>query len=217
MPLHAITVEPEQAARHCIIWLHGLGAGPEDFVPLAKQLKRPDEAAVRFIYPAAPERAVTVNAGYFMPAWYDILAFSPQRKINQQHLEQVSQEISQLIEQQLAQGIPSKNIILAGFSQGGAVAYHCALNLEHVLGGVLCMSTYLINESLPKQHFQANTPILIQHGRQDDVVAPSLGEQAYQQLSVLGYQVEFSLFDMAHSVSPSQIKAIKAWIGARLN
>ncbi|MDO6766171.1 alpha/beta hydrolase [Agarivorans sp. 1_MG-2023] len=209
---NAITVEPQQPARHCVIWLHGLGAGPEDFVPLAKQLKLPADAAVRFIFPAAPTRSVTVNAGYFMPAWYDILAFTPERQINHSHLDEVSEQIEQVIQQQVTLGIASENIFIAGFSQGGAVAYQCALNYPNSLGGLLCMSTYLLAESLPTTALQTNTPVLIQHGRQDDVVALNLGQQAFNQLQAQHYQVEFQQFDMAHSVSPSQVKAISAWL-----
>ncbi|WP_427982074.1 alpha/beta hydrolase [Agarivorans sp.] len=215
--LSAICVEPESPARYCIICLHGLGAGAEDLLPLAKQLKLNQHATVRFIFPSAPERPVSANGGYFMPAWYDILAFSPQRQINLQHLNQVSAQVSQLVEQQMAQGIASENIILMGFSQGGAVAYHCALNTTKPLGGLVCMSTYLLPQSLPKQPWQLNTPILIQHGQQDDVVAPSLGQQAAEQLKALGYHTEFESFTMAHTISLSQIKALSLWLNQRLS
>ncbi|MGY5451210.1 alpha/beta hydrolase [Agarivorans sp. MS3-6] len=215
--MHALTIEPDNAASHCIIWLHGLGAGPEDFAPLAKQLKFAPAISVRFIFPAAPERAVTVNAGYSMPAWYDILAFSPQRLINQQHLQQVSQQVQALIRQQIEQGISSENIVVAGFSQGGAVAYHSALNFEQALGGLLCMSTYLLPESFPDNRQQAQLDILIQHGQQDDVVEPLLADQAYQQLKSQGYSVNLEYFSMAHSVSPSQIKSINQWLNQQFS
>lgn len=215
--LSAICVEPESPAQYCIICLHGLGAGAEDLLPLAKQLKVDQHAALRFIFPSAPERSVTANGGYLMPAWYDILAFSPQRQINSQHLNEVSEQVSQLIEQQIAQGISSENIILMGFSQGGAVAYHCALNTSQQLSGLVCMSTYLLPQSLPEQPWQINTPILIQHGLQDDVVPPSLGQQAAEQLQALGYHTEFASFAMAHSISLSQIKALSLWLNQRFS
>lgn len=215
--MHALTVEPENTASHCIIWLHGLGAGPEDFVPLAKQLKFDASISVRFIFPAAPQRAVTVNAGYIMPAWYDILAFSPQRLVNQQHLQQVSLQVQALIRQQIEQGITSENIIVAGFSQGGAVAYHSALNFEQALGGLLCMSTYLLAESFPDNQQQAKLDILIQHGQQDDVVEPILAEQAYRRLKAQYYSVNLEYFTMAHSVSPSQIKSINRWLNKQFS
>lgn len=215
--LSAICVEPENPARYCVICLHGLGASAEDLLPLAKQLKLNQQASVRFIFPSAPQRSVSANAGYLMPAWYDILAFSPQRQINLQHLNQVSEQVAQLIEQQIAEGLGSENIILMGFSQGGAVAYHCALNTPQPLGGLVCMSTYLLPQSLPEQPWQLNTPILIQHGQQDDVVAPSLGLQAAEQLKALGYQTEFASFSMAHTISLSQIKALSLWLNQRFS
>ncbi|WP_432464123.1 alpha/beta hydrolase [Agarivorans sp. QJM3NY_33] len=211
-----ITIEPPHPATHCLIWLHGLGAGPEDFAPLAKHFKFSESIALRYIFPAAPLRTLTVHQGYQLTAWYDILAMQPQRIINQQHLQEVSQQLQLLIEQQMNQGIASQNIVIAGFSQGGAVAYQLALNFPQALGGLLCMSTYLLPASLPSTQQQTNLDILIQHGRQDDVVVPALGEQAHQQLLQQQYNATLEYYEMAHSVSPSQIKAINQWLTQRL-
>lgn len=199
-----------------VIWLHGLGADGEDFVPLLPELALPDSLAVRFIFPNAPVMPVTINGGYLMPAWYDILAMNLERQVDELQLRQSASYVHQLIAREIAQGIPAERIIIAGFSQGGAVAYEAALSFAQPLGGLLVLSSYLA--AAETQTFAtANLalPILIQHGRQDGVVSELLGQRAYSLLKQKGYSVEYQSFAMEHTLCVQQVEAISTWLQAR--
>ena len=184
-----IELNPATPATATVIWLHGLGASGDDFVPIIPELDLPKELAVRFIFPHAPERAVTVNGGYIMPAWYDITAMNIDREIDEQQLLASSAAIALFIDREIARGIASERIILAGFSQGGAVAYQTALTYPKPLGGLLTLSTYFAtHKTIAISPANQQLVIAIFHGIYDSVVNELLGSQALQTLRALGYQ-----------------------------
>jgi len=214
-PLRCEVVEPTQTATACVIWLHGLGANGHDFVPVIPHLKLPQDLAVRFIFPHAPEIPVTCNGGYIMPAWYDILALTEIRDINLEHLQQARSAINTLIQQQLDQGISADRIILIGFSQGGAVAYHTALQYPQKLAGLIALSTYLPNpEALDVKALTANQNIGIHiaHGDFDDMVTENAARGALKWLQDNEYAVDWSQYPMGHEVCIPEIRQIGQWI-----
>lgn len=214
-PLRCEIIEPKQPANACVIWLHGLGASGHDFVPVPPHLKLKQEAAVRFIFPHAPEIPVTCNSGYIMPAWYDILALTEIRQINLQHIEQARQAINQLIQEQIDQGIAADRIILVGFSQGGAVAYYTALQFPHKLAGLIALSTYLPNpETLSESARSTNQSIDIHiaHGDYDEMVTENAARAALTWLQDNGYKADWSHYPMGHEVCISEIRQIGQWI-----
>lgn len=195
-----------------VIWLHGLGASGYDFAPIIPELRLPEDLSVRFIFPHAPEIPVTVNGGMVMPAWYDILEMQIDRKVDTAQLLTSSQAIDYFISDQIEKGIDSRRIIIAGFSQGGAVAYQTCLSSSRPLGGLLAMSTYFATAGSIDLH-QANKeiPIEIQHGSFDPVVPEALGQSAWQGLDEAGYAVNYRSYPMEHAVCPQQILDISAW------
>lgn len=211
-------LEPEQNADACVIWLHGLGASYQDFVPVVPHLKLPNHQRIRFLFPQAPSISVTCNGGIEMPAWYDILALTEIRKINQAHLDQTRQQIIRLIHQQVKNGIPASRIVLIGFSQGGAVAYHTALHYLEPLAGLIALSTYLPNpDTLPETPIHSALPIRIAHGLQDDVVTTRASQLAHSWLIDQGFQdVSWSPYSMAHELCLPEIRDIGKWIHAIL-
>ncbi len=213
-----LILQPNQPADACVIWLHGLGADRYDFLPVAEALKQ-THPTTRFILPQAPTRAVTVNAGYEMPSWYDIRAMSPARSIDEAQLEGSAQHVLDLIEDQMKAGIQASRIFLAGFSQGGAVVYHAAyLMCAHTLGGVIACSTYAptFAEDVKLSAPQAATPALCLHGTQDTVVGHSMGRAAYKHLADWNVTVTWLEYPMGHEVLPKEINDIGAWLALRL-
>lgn len=201
--------------EHAIIWLHGLGATANDFPPIVPHLDLDASRAIRFIFPQAPDRPITINGGYVMPGWYDIRGLDLASKEDREGIEQSYALIERLIEEQVEQGVPANNIILAGFSQGGAVSYYSATRTQHQLAGVLALSTYLVFlDQTEKEQSKKNlaTPVFASHGTQDQVVPLTLGQQSVEYLQGLGYSVDWKTYPMAHEVSLPQIKAIGAWI-----
>ncbi len=222
MPPQLKTIEINTALvpTHAIIWLHGLGANANDFVDIIPLLGLPATAAVKFIFPNAPQIPVTVNAGYVMPAWYDILEMNTLgRKVDRAGIDQSVAQITQLIAQQNKQGIATHNIFLAGFSQGGAIDYQAALTYPERLAGVIALSTYIPDPNLLQQKFkpvQQLLPVFVAHGLYDDVVAPKLGEQAYQLVKQLGCDASWHSYTMAHNVCAEQISDIGQWLTEHL-
>lgn len=214
-PLPCVIVEHNpnhQPIRHSVIWLHGLGASGHDFEPVVPELGLGD-MAVRFIFPHAPSIPVTVNGGYVMPAWYDIFEMSLDRKVDVAQIESSARAVDVLIEQEMALGVPSQNIVIAGFSQGGAVAYHHALTTKHRLAGLLALSTYFATQNqLDNIAVNHDIKVKIDHGDYDDVVPKVLGINAQTALQNLGLKPTFSSYPMAHQVCLAQIQAIGAWI-----
>ncbi|HVK99922.1 MAG TPA: alpha/beta fold hydrolase [Dongiaceae bacterium] len=218
--LRAEVLEPVQPATASVIWLHGLGASGDDFVPVVPHLKLADDLSVRFIFPHAPEMPVTCNGGYIMPAWYDILALSEIRDVNVQDLQTGCDWINAIVCQQIAAGIAPERIVVMGFSQGGAVAYHTTLSFPQKLAGLIALSTYLPAPSLlTPQKRQANQtlPVRIAHGDFDDVVTERAGRLALQWLQEQGYDVQWKQYPMAHEVCISEIRQIGEWLTEMLN
>lgn len=218
--LEAVVVEHNPSQKkidRAVIWLHGLGASGHDFEPVVPQLGLANDMAVRFVFPHAPKRAVTVNGGMVMPAWYDILEMSLERKVDVAQIEESSQQIQDLIRREIEQGVAPEHIVIAGFSQGGAVAYHVALSYSKRLAGLMALSTYLAtNDTINYSTSNEDIPILIEHGSHDPVVPVILGEQAHQLLSAKGYHVEYNTYPMAHQVCMPQIQNIGKWLNTVL-
>ena len=215
MSLDIIKHEPQQPADAVIIWLHGLGASGDDFVPMTEHLQFPD-ANIRFLFPNAPKLPVTINQGMVMPAWYDITDISIDRTIDSAQLRASAAEIHAIIDEQIKQGIDSQRIIIAGFSQGGAVGYEAALTYPKMLGGLMAHSTYFATAN-DIQLSEANNqlPLLIQHGTQDPVVPESLGRKAQEDLTSRHYPVTYQTYPMPHSLCLEQVQAMKKWLAER--
>ncbi len=213
-----LILDPPHTADACVIWLHGLGADRYDFQPVAEALLE-QLPSTRFVLPQAPTRAVTINGGWAMPSWYDILAMSPARAIDQQQLEDSAEQVQALIETQRDSGIDAQRIFLAGFSQGGAVVLHCAfLRWQGPLGGVLALSTYAptFADEIQLSGEKRQLPVLCLHGRFDDVVPNTLGRAAHDYLEGRGVPVTWRDYPMGHEVIPAQIAEIGAWLQQRL-
>ena len=219
--LETITINTASNPTHAIIWLHGLGANAHDFVDIIPLLNLPQSKAIKFIFPNAPQIAVTVNAGYVMPAWYDILEMNALgRKVDHTGIVNSVAQIAELVKQQNVLGIPSNRIFLAGFSQGGAIAYQTALTYSERLAGVIALSTYIPDLTQLEQAFnpvQMQLPVFVAHGLYDDVVVPTLGKQAYNLVTRLGCAAEWHDYPMAHNVCPEQIADIGQWLTEQLS
>ena len=212
-----ITLESGKHPQHSIIWLHGLGADGEDFVPIADELKLP--VAVRYIFPHAPQRAVTINGGLVMRAWYDIASQRIDAQQDAAGIRTSQIAVEALIEQEISRGISPGNIFLAGFSQGGAIALHTALHRNAPLGGVLALSTYLpLMESAAAEGLASTTatPIFMAHGRGDPVIPHALGVISRDALRKFGYAVEWHEYAMQHSVCEEELRDIGDWLGKRM-
>ena len=216
-------IEVDSAANPsvAVIWMHGLGADGSDFEPIVPELGLADVPAVRFIFPNAPYRPVTCNGGYRMRAWYDILALDASgRRLDADGLFENRAALRALIAREQARGIPARRILIAGFSQGGALAYATALTHPEPLGGLIALSTYLpIPERLAPEFTAANAdlPLFIAHGAQDDVVPPQLGRAAYDQLAEAGYLADWRLYrHLPHAVDRELLRDLGAWIAQQL-
>ena len=213
-----LIIQPAKPADACVIWLHGLGADRYDFLPVAEALQETLQST-RFVLPQAPTRAVTINGGYEMPSWYDILAMSPARSISREQLDESAKMVTDLIEQQKASGVDPSRIFLAGFSQGGAVVLHAAfLKWQGALGGVLALSTYAptFSDELELSASQQRIPALCLHGQYDEVVQNAMGRSAYEHLQQRGVTVTWQEYPMGHEVLPQEIRDIGTWLSARL-
>lgn len=215
--LSHITLETGKSPQHSIIWLHGLGADGEDFVPIAEEMDLP--VAVRYLFPHAPKRPVTINGGFVMRAWYDIAAAAIDARQDAAGIRAAQAAIETLIAQEMQRGSAAKNIYLAGFSQGGAIALHTGLRHAQRLGGIIALSTYLpLAETLAHEASAAaqSTPIFMAHGRSDAVVPYALGRASAEKLSALGYQPEWHEYAMQHSVCMEEVRDVAAWLTHRL-
>ena len=199
-----------------VIWLHGLGADGYDFEPVAKQLLKPDALPnVRFILPHAPDMAVTRNNGYVMPAWYDIYGVIPVREEDEAGIKMSQAYIDALIQAEISRGISSDRIVLAGFSQGGAIALHTALRYPHKLAGILALSTYLpLHAKLSAEAHTANKniPIFMAHGIFDDVISLEMSKVSRDLLQNSGFSVNWHEYRMAHSVCAEEIIDIESFL-----
>ncbi len=214
--LKYIEVETQANPTASVIWLHGLGASGNDFEPVVPEMHLP--MGVRFIFPHAPNRTVTVNGGMVMPAWYDIISINIDRVIDTEQIMESAQQIGELIEQEISRGIPSERIFIAGFSQGGAVAYEAALSYPKPLGGVIALSTYFATHKTIAWHdANRNTPLFIGHGTYDNVVIETLGQQAVELLQGEDYSVEYATYPILHSVCMEEITDISTWLQKQLS
>jgi len=215
-----IEVDTGPNPEFAVILMHGLGADANDFVPLVPELRIADAPAIRFVFPNAPEIAVTANGGYVMRAWYDILSFEGiNRRVDEAGIVQSVGRVRGLIAEQNARGIPSERIFIAGFSQGGAMTYHAGLTHPEKLAGLIVLSGYIPSEGLIDESLSdANRSISIfaAHGSSDDVLNVSLGEQACEFARAQGCEVQWNAYPMPHSVCMEEVEALRGWLGARL-
>lgn len=218
--LPAIEIETVAMPRFSVIWMHGLGADGSDFEAIVPELGLEDGPGVRFIFPHAPHIPVTCNGGYVMPAWYDIVSLdSSSRTVDVAGLLRSRQAIRRLIEQENQRGVPCAQIFLAGFSQGGAVAYTTALTHPEAMAGVIALSTYIPGTQLIEQEATAanrTVAIFAAHGSDDDVVSSELGIRARDFLTGRGYRVEWHEYPMPHSVCLEEVQEIGRWLKDRM-
>jgi len=201
-----------------VIWMHGLGADCWDFVPVVKELGLPASLPLRFIFPQAPMRPITINNRQVMPGWYDIAMAELHRKPDESGVRQSQACVDELIVREIGRGIPADKIILAGFSQGGAIALQTGLRHREALGGIMALSTYLtLDDSLAAEASiaNANVPILMAHGTQDPIVPLALAVSSRTKMEARGYKIEWREYPMPHSVCMEEIEEISAWIQAR--
>ena len=210
-----IIIETSPQITHSIIWLHGLGADGHDFAPIVSELKLPKNLGIRFIFPHAPIRPVTLNGGIPMPAWFDIHAISERAPVDRAGILQTETVLHALMAEQIAQGIAADHLFLAGFSQGGAMALFTGLRYEKPLAGILGLSTFLPLSDQVLAHSdlkKKQTPVLLCHGEQDSIVSYALGLKTYQNLLQNELNVQWLSYAMPHTVCATEIGDIAKWL-----
>ena len=213
--LPRIELESAPNPSAAVIWLHGLGADGNDFAALVPELDLEGCPPIRFIFPHAPSMAVTLNGGYVMPAWYDILGANLVDRQDATGIQKSEQAVKALIENEVARGIAYDRIVLAGFSQGCAMALHTGLRLPHRLAGIIALSGYLpLADRFANERMQANahTPVFMAHGTQDPVVVLARGENSRDALTAMGHSVQWHTYPMQHSVHPREVADISAFL-----
>lgn len=216
---NAVIIEPVTVHKASVIWLHGLGADGHDFEPIVPELRLPKALGVRFIFPHAPVRPVTINAGMTMRAWYDIKSPDLRQFEDVASIIDSSALIDRYIERETGSGIPSEKIIIAGFSQGGAIALHCGLRYPEKLGGLLALSTYLpMPDKLASEVSEINrtVPIMMMHGDYDPLIPVIAGRESCELLNRAGYDVIWKTYPMPHAVCAEEIRDISEWLRNRL-
>ncbi|MFT6955690.1 MAG: phospholipase/carboxylesterase [Halieaceae bacterium] len=211
-PLPTVEINPDKEAVAVVIWLHGLGADGHDFEPIVPQLQLPADLPVRFVFPHAPELAVTAFGGQRARAWFD---FSTSGTADFPGMKKSVSQINDLIQNEIDSGTPAERILLAGFSQGGVMAFHTALHYPKRLAGILALSTFLADaEGLGTDKAKANAdiPILLCHGQQDAVLPIAMGKSALENLTTAGYPVEWREYTMGHEVCREEIQEISRWL-----
>jgi phospholipase/carboxylesterase len=217
---HPHIIEPNLPATAAVIWLHGLGADGFDFATLAPQLNFTQKDQTRFVFPHAPVRPVTINGNMPCRAWYDILSLSKLDQEDHKGIEMAEQSLLQLIDEQRTYGIHANRIILAGFSQGAAIALYTGLRYQQALAGILALSSYLpLSDTFNSENFpnNRNTPILQIHGEQDTVLPIQLAERTVNQLKEQGHPIEWQMYPMAHEVCLEEIHLISHWLNKVLS
>jgi phospholipase/carboxylesterase len=213
--LDSIILEPDFPADACVIWMHGLGADGNDFAPIIPELDLPRTHTVRFVFPNAPTMPVTINGGYVMRAWYDIVGADLDNRADEAGVRRSQAQINELIADQRAKGISTKRIVLAGFSQGGVIALQTALRHPEPFAGVLALSTYLgCRDTMGIEGTLANkaTPIFYAHGSVDPVIPMSLAKRSKAELENHGYLVDWHEYGMPHSVCSEEVNDIAAFL-----
>ena len=215
MSREAVEIETGANPAGAVIWLHGLGADGHDFEPIVPELVRPGERPLRFVFPHAPIRPVTLNGGFAMRAWYDIVSLERQGPEDETGIRASQAQVGALIRRENERGIPSERIVLAGFSQGGALALVAGTRYPEKLAGIMGLSCYmLLAERFATERTVVNqaTPVFLAHGLGDPIVAPLLGEHARAWLEAAGYPVEWHTYAMPHSLCPQEVADIAAWL-----
>lgn len=213
--LTTVEIEPKHAARSSVIWMHGLGADAHDFESIVPELRLPETLAIRFVFPNAPIRPVTVNGGMRMRAWYDVLGMDLPRREDADGVYASERALYALLEREKQRGIPTDRIVLAGFSQGGAMALHTGLRYGERLAGILALSCYLpLANTFGHARRTANqqTPIFMAHGDHDAVIPMRYGKQSAEALESAGYKVEWQDYGMGHEVCWEEIRDIANWL-----
>lgn len=219
MPLPCVEIETRANPAHAIVWLHGLGADGNDFAPIVPELVDPAWPALRFVFPHAPVRPVTINGRLPMRAWYDIAGPDLAQREDAAGVQASVAEVEALIAREAARGVPPQRLLLAGFSQGGAITLAAGLTHSERLGGLIVLSSYLpLAERVlgARSVANADVPLFQAHGSHDPVVPEPLGKLARDRLRSLGYAVDWHSYPMAHQVCAEEIDDLRAWIGARL-
>jgi phospholipase/carboxylesterase len=213
--LETIEIETDPNPNAAIIWLHGLGADGHDFEPIVPEIVARGSRAWRFVFPNAPTRPVTINGGMRMRAWYDIMGLDRKSAEDAAGFQDSDAKVRELIDREVARGIPSGRIVLAGFSQGGAISLYTAPRLKTKLAGVMALSCYLPRESTflaERQPENQATPVFMAHGQFDNVVPMLLGVRSRDYLKAHGYEVEWRDYPMAHSVSAEEVADIRQFL-----
>ena len=213
--LNCIEINPEDRPTAAVIWLHGLGADGHDFEPIVPELRMPESLPTRFVFPHAPKRPVTINAGMVMRAWFDISDIDLKRNVDLEGFLESADHLRALIEREIQAGIPSERIVVAGFSQGGAVALHTALRYKKKLAGIIALSTFLPTASSTadeRSPVNSDTPVFMGHGSTDPMVPIAAGIEARQELTCLKYDITWHDYPIPHSVCPEEIADIRKWL-----
>ncbi len=219
MSLPTVEIETSAHPTHSVIWLHGLGADGNDFAPIVPELVAPTWPALRFVFPHAPVRPVTVNGGMPMRAWYDIVGVDLVSRQDESGMRASVASVDALIARENERGVPTGRILLAGFSQGGAIALSAGLRHANRLAGIIALSTYLpMQGSFAEERTTANavTPIFWGHGTGDPIVPLTRGVSSRDLLQSLGYQVSWHTYPMPHSVCAEEVADLRTWMSARL-
>jgi phospholipase/carboxylesterase len=214
--LDAIEIETAPSPTAAVIWMHGLGADGHDFEPIVPELRLPASLPVRFVFPHAPLRPVTINQGHVMRAWYDIRALAGVRREDEAGVRQSARQIEALVERERQRGIAPGRLVLAGFSQGGAMALHVGLRHAERLAGVMALSCYLpLGDVLSSEAAAANrdVPIFWGHGVHDPMIPLAMAEHGRAQVAALGYSIEWHQYAIPHSVSAEEIADVARWLG----
>ncbi|MFP1681062.1 alpha/beta hydrolase [Alloalcanivorax sp. C16-1] len=213
--LPCVELDPQQPADSSVIWLHGLGASGHDFEPVVPELGR---KRTRFVFPHAPQIPVTVNGGMVMPAWYDIAGLGGTSPVDEDGIRRSAAQVDALIEREIERGVPAERIVVAGFSQGGAVAYEAALRHPQKLAGLMALSTYFATaDSVAFSEANAGLPVFIAHGTFDPMVPEQGGRRAADTLSAKGYPTEYKTYPMEHAVCLEEIQDIAAFLARVLD
>jgi phospholipase/carboxylesterase len=217
--LDCVEINPKATPIASVIWLHGLGADGYDFVTIIPELNLPNDLPIRFVFPNAPLRPVTLNAGYTMRAWFDIYGLQANSRIDEIGIREMQSKIDALVAREIKRGIVSEHIVLAGFSQGGAMALHCGLRYPKKLAGIMGLSAFLLMPEKIVMERRINDPIniFLAHGTYDQVIPIQFGEMSKNALLTLGYHVEWRTYPMAHEVCLEEIHDIGAWLVKRLS
>jgi len=213
--LETLELETGPSPKAAVIWLHGLGADGHDFEPIVPELDLPDALAVRFVFPHAPMQAVTINGGAVMRAWYDVYALEGQRREDETGVRASQATVEELITREKARGVPAARLVLAGFSQGGAIALQTGLRHGERLAGIMALSTYLpVASTLAAEASPANraTTIFMAHGLDDPLIPIERATMSRRQLEAAGYAVEWHEYPMGHAVCMEEIADVSAWL-----